>query len=75
MVDEAGRAIGVVVTASEVVSLFESSDRLHRRLNWAAKLDYARPFLAPNPLPPSATSRRQAIDRARAAVCSVKASY
>jgi len=71
VVNDRGEAVGIVTSTAAVQTFFDDTGALPQNVNWAVNADFARPlFAAPRPsLTPG--SRREAIARARAAVCHV----
>lgn len=72
LVDAAGEVVGVVVSTAEVDDFFDDYGAIPQNVNFAVKARYARDLLGSVPPAAPATSREQAIARARRAVCLVR---
>ncbi len=73
LLTEDGRVVGVITSTAAAIPFFRATGSLPQGVNWAVKADPAKQlFDAPAALPP-ATSRTEAVARARGAVCFIEA--
>ena len=70
-----GEVVGVITTAAVPIPFLDPADAPPQDLSWAVKIEFARPLLGQAPRPPRpAGDQSDAIERARKALCLVKAS-
>ena len=72
VVTEEGTVIGLIVSTAAVSTFFDSTGSLPQSVNWAIKAEAFRHLVTPGQ-EESASSRADAIARAREAVCRVEA--
>lgn len=70
LVDTHGHAIGVVTATAEVKNFLLKTGSLPQNVNWVVKADYALP-LVKSSAKKNTTSKKEAIGRAKKAICQV----
>ena len=68
-----GEVVGIVAATAAVEVFYSSIGALPQNINWASKSDYARLLFEVPSNSKKTTSRQEAIERVRSAVCKVKA--
>ncbi|GAB4257980.1 MAG: hypothetical protein Kow0092_05270 [Deferrisomatales bacterium] len=74
LLDERGQVVGIVVARAADLPFAAATGSLPQNVNWAVKAGFAAPLVgeAAPPGPPAA-SRREAVERARQALCLIQA--
>jgi len=72
VVNMRGEVVGVVAATAAVEAFFAASGSLPQNVNWASKSDYARLLFDAPASSTKATGRKDAIQKARSALCQVK---
>jgi len=73
VVNMKGAVVGIVAATAAIEAFYASSGALPQNVNWASKSDSARLLFSPSSVGTRAADRRQAIKRAKEAVCQVRA--
>ena len=73
LVNERGEVVGLITSTAAVQTFFAITGTLPQNVNWAVKSDYIRPLFEAPGVKAATSSREEAVQRVRNAICMVEA--